>query len=76
MRGKQDPFSYTVVYINVTWFRVGHVGFLISCPASDELKDAARVWIDKLSVKNGYPPDSYPNPGELSCHSLGSLRYR
>ncbi len=33
--------------------------------ASDELKDAARMWIDKLSVKNGsYPPDSYPNPGE------------
>lgn len=32
--------------------------------ASDELKDAARAWIDKLSVKNGaYPPDSYPNPG-------------
>ena len=33
--------------------------------ASDALKDAARPWIDKLSVKNGtYPPDSYPNPGE------------
>ena len=33
--------------------------------ASDELKDAARAWIDKLNVKNGsYPPDSYPNPGE------------
>lgn len=33
--------------------------------ASDDLKDAARQWIDKLSVKNGtYPPDSYPNPGE------------
>lgn len=32
--------------------------------ASDELKDAARKWVDKLSVKNGtYPPDSYPNPG-------------
>ncbi len=31
--------------------------------ASDELKDAARKWIDKLNVKNGYPPDSYPNPG-------------
>ncbi len=32
--------------------------------ASDDLKDAARSWIDKLSVKNGtYPPDSYPNPG-------------
>ncbi|KAG6888008.1 hypothetical protein C0992_009921 [Termitomyces sp. T32_za158] len=31
--------------------------------ASDPLKDAARAWIDKLSVKNGaYPPDSYPNP--------------
>lgn len=33
--------------------------------ASDKVKDAARAWIDKLSVKNGaYPPDSYPNPGE------------
>lgn len=33
--------------------------------ASDELKDIARKWIDRLSVKNGsYPPDSYPNPGE------------
>lgn len=35
--------------------------------ASDQLKDAARAWIDKLSVKNGtYPPDSYPNPGNQS----------
>jgi ATP-dependent DNA helicase 2 subunit 1 len=35
--------------------------------ASDKLKDAARAWIDKLSVKNGtYPPDSYPNPGNWS----------
>lgn len=33
--------------------------------ASQDLKDSARAWIDKLSVKNGaYPPDSYPNPGE------------
>lgn len=32
--------------------------------ASEDLKDYARAWIDKLSVKNGtYPPDSYPNPG-------------
>ncbi|KAF8071492.1 SPOC like C-terminal domain-containing protein [Lyophyllum atratum] len=37
--------------------------------ASDELKDAARAWIDKLSVKNGaYPPDSYPNPA-LAYHN-------
>ncbi|GBE90053.1 ATP-dependent DNA helicase II subunit 1 [Sparassis crispa] len=37
--------------------------------ASDELKDAARQWIDKLSVKNGaYPPDSYPNPA-LAYHN-------
>ncbi|XP_006458925.1 hypothetical protein AGABI2DRAFT_217743 [Agaricus bisporus var. bisporus H97] len=37
--------------------------------ASDQLKDAARAWIDKLSVKNGtYPPDSYPNPA-LSYHN-------
>ncbi|KAG6901967.1 hypothetical protein C0995_006196 [Termitomyces sp. Mi166 len=37
--------------------------------ASDSLKDAARAWIDKLSVKNGaYPPDSYPNPA-LAYHN-------
>ncbi|TFK34525.1 SPOC like C-terminal domain-containing protein [Crucibulum laeve] len=37
--------------------------------ASDDLKDAARAWIDKLSVKNGtYPPDSYPNPA-LAYHN-------
>ncbi|KAG6829004.1 hypothetical protein H0H92_005981 [Tricholoma furcatifolium] len=36
---------------------------------SDSLKDAARAWIDKLSVKNGaYPPDSYPNPA-LAYHN-------
>ncbi|KAJ7167691.1 SPOC like C-terminal domain-containing protein [Mycena filopes] len=39
------------------------------CRASDEVKDAARAWIDKLSVKNGsYPPDSYPNPA-LAFHN-------
>ncbi|KAF7335370.1 hypothetical protein MSAN_02347900 [Mycena sanguinolenta] len=39
------------------------------CRASDEVKDAARAWIDKLSVKNGaYPPDSYPNPA-LAYHN-------
>ncbi|KAJ6521110.1 SPOC like C-terminal domain-containing protein [Mycena capillaripes] len=37
--------------------------------ASDEVKNAARAWIDKLSVKNGaYPPDSYPNPA-LAFHN-------
>ncbi|KAI1792117.1 ku70-like protein [Ganoderma leucocontextum] len=37
--------------------------------ASDEVKDAARKWIDKLNVKNGsYPPDSYPNPA-LAYHN-------
>lgn len=42
-----------------------------SCIASDELKNAARKWIDKLSVKNGtYPPDSYPNPGKIFHHYL------
>lgn len=36
--------------------------------ASDELKDAARKWVDKLTVKNGaYAPDAFPNPGEI-CH--------
>ncbi|KAH9948578.1 ku70-like protein [Amylocystis lapponica] len=40
-----------------------------SLRASDELKDAARKWLDKLSVKNGsYPPDSYPNPA-LAYHN-------
>ncbi|KAK7062206.1 hypothetical protein R3P38DRAFT_3303206 [Favolaschia claudopus] len=39
------------------------------CRASDEVKNAARAWIDKLSVKNGaYPPDSYPNPA-LAFHN-------
>lgn len=37
--------------------------------ASEDLKDYARAWIDKLSVKNGtYPPDSYPNPA-LAYHN-------
>ncbi|KAL0945327.1 hypothetical protein HGRIS_000828 [Hohenbuehelia grisea] len=40
-----------------------------ACRASDSLKDSARAWIDKLSVKNGsYPPDSYPNPA-LAFHN-------
>ncbi|KAJ7886723.1 SPOC like C-terminal domain-containing protein [Mycena leptocephala] len=40
------------------------------CRASDEVKTAARAWIDKLSVKNGaYPPDSYPNPA-LAFHNV------
>jgi ATP-dependent DNA helicase 2 subunit 1 len=39
--------------------------------ASEELKEAARAWIDKLCVKNGaYPPDSYPNPGMQSISLL------
>ncbi|KAF9818760.1 hypothetical protein IEO21_02540 [Rhodonia placenta] len=37
--------------------------------ASDELKDAARKWVDKLTVKNGaYAPDAFPNPA-LSYHN-------
>ncbi|KAJ3554418.1 hypothetical protein NM688_g3122 [Phlebia brevispora] len=37
--------------------------------ASEELREAARLWIEKLSVKNGaYPPDSYPNPA-LAYHN-------
>ncbi|KAF8149083.1 SPOC like C-terminal domain-containing protein [Crassisporium funariophilum] len=37
--------------------------------ASEEMKNSARAWIDKLSVKNGsYPPDSYPNPA-LAYHN-------
>ncbi|KAH7869395.1 SPOC like C-terminal domain-containing protein [Lentinula edodes] len=30
--------------------------------ASDELKDKARAWINKTTIKSGYVPDSYPNP--------------
>ncbi|THH23094.1 hypothetical protein EUX98_g8084 [Antrodiella citrinella] len=37
--------------------------------ASDDLRDSALKWIDKLTVKNGsYPPDSYPNPA-LAYHN-------
>ncbi|RDX46256.1 ku70-like protein [Lentinus brumalis] len=37
--------------------------------ASDDLKEAARKFMDKLVVKNGsYPPDSYPNPS-LAYHN-------
>ena len=45
------------------------------------MKDAAREWIDKLKVKDGYAPDSYPNPGtcaaeQYSCrHRLSNARY-
>lgn len=36
----------------------------VHTPASDDVKNAAREWIDKLGVKTGaFPPDSYPNPG-------------
>ncbi|KIK96288.1 hypothetical protein PAXRUDRAFT_826120 [Paxillus rubicundulus Ve08.2h10] len=37
--------------------------------ASEEVKTAARAWVDKLCVKNGaYSPDSYPNPA-LAYHN-------
>lgn len=37
--------------------------------ASDDVKNAAREWIDKLGVKTGaFPPDSYPNPA-LAFHN-------
>jgi len=40
---------------------------MVRYPAPDDIKNAARAWIDKLCVKNGaYPPDSYPNPGMYS----------
>ncbi|KAF4596792.1 ATP-dependent DNA helicase II subunit 1 [Pleurotus pulmonarius] len=40
-----------------------------ACRASDELKDLAKAWVEKLAVKNGaYPPDSYPNPA-LAYHN-------
>jgi hypothetical protein len=35
--------------------------------AGEKLKDAARAWIDRLTMKKGaYEPDSYPNPGRCS----------
>lgn len=45
----------------ILWIPLTHVSLVL---ATEEAKDAARTWIDKLCVKNGaYPPDSYPNPG-------------
>ncbi|KAF8824695.1 hypothetical protein HHX47_DHR7000139 [Lentinula edodes] len=35
--------------------------------ASDDLKDKARAWINKMTIKSGYIPDSYPNPA-LAFH--------
>ncbi|KAE9390609.1 Ku DNA-binding complex, Ku70 subunit [Gymnopus androsaceus JB14] len=37
-----------------------------SFQAPDEVKDAARRWIDKMTIKS-YSPDSYPNPA-LAYH--------
>lgn len=35
----------------------------------EDIRDAAKAWIHKLSVKNGtYPPDAYPNPA-LAYHN-------
>ena len=49
------------------------VNQIASEPASEEMRDAAFAWIDKLSVKNGtYPPDSYPNPGKIGLFSCCS----
>ncbi|KAF9072547.1 ku70-like protein [Rhodocollybia butyracea] len=35
--------------------------------APDNLKDAARAWINKMTIKSGYIPDAYPNPA-LAYH--------
>jgi len=52
------------VFTNGLQATEAHTGFV----AQDEVKAAARAWIDKLCVKNGtYPPDSYPNPGESTA---------
>lgn len=60
----QEGFQGTVIFMLIT--NCG-VDWIASEPASEEMKDAAFAWIDRLVVKNGtYPPDSYPNPGE--CH--------
>ena len=68
------PWSFLVRYlayerlISVV-YHDARTNLAMGCAASDELKDAARKWIDKLLVKNGsYPPDSYPNPGELPTY--------
>ncbi|KAH0833364.1 SPOC like C-terminal domain-containing protein [Lanmaoa asiatica] len=50
----------------ILWISLAHVSLAL---ATEEAKDAARAWIDKLCVKNGaYPPDSYPNPA-LAYHN-------
>ncbi|KIM53000.1 hypothetical protein SCLCIDRAFT_18053 [Scleroderma citrinum Foug A] len=36
--------------------------------ASSPSKDAAKVWIEKLLIKKGFEPDSYPNPS-LAYHN-------
>ena len=43
--------------------------------ASEELVEAARAWVTKLSLKkeSGYPPDSYPNPGIWYLHPLQTV---
>lgn len=52
----------------ILWISLAHVP-LVS--ATEEAKDSARAWIDKLCVKNGsYPPDSYPNPGVYASPHL------
>lgn len=43
--------------------------------ASDELKDEARKFVDKLTLKNGvYTPDAHPNPGETAAALLQLVR--
>jgi ATP-dependent DNA helicase 2 subunit 1 len=61
------PFWFLIIY---KWFKRDH-WYL----AQEDVKEAARAWITKLCVKNGtYPPDSYPNPGELITHAKSYLR--
>ena len=52
----------------ILWISLAHVPLVL---ATEEAKDSARAWIDKLCVKNGsYPPDSYPNPGVYASPHL------
>jgi hypothetical protein len=52
----------------ILWISLPHVPLVL---ATEEAKDSARAWIDKLCVKNGsYPPDSYPNPGVYASPHL------
>lgn len=48
--------------LSVLWAQL-HLRCFV-CLAGEKVTEAARMWISKLTLKNGtYQPDSYPNPG-------------